>query len=61
MRISIDDIKILSATVVGVGNHFVEHIDIGVKLLISVVTLAYVGVKFFRLLKEKNNNGEDKR
>jgi|TARA_R100001530_G_C4312371_1_gene153417 hypothetical protein len=53
MRISLDDIKILSATVVGVGNHFVEHIDIGVKLIISVVTLAYVSVKFFRLLKEK--------
>jgi hypothetical protein len=54
MRISLDDIKILSATVVGVGNHFVEHIDIGVKLLISVVTLAYVGVKFYRLLTEKD-------
>jgi len=61
MRISFDDIKILFASVVGVGNHFVEHIDIGVKLLISVVTLAYVGVKLQRLLKEKNNNGEDKR
>ena len=54
MRLSLDDIKIVSATALGVGNHFVEHIDIGVKLLISVVTLAYVSVKFYRLLKERN-------
>ena len=61
MRVSLDDIKIISATTVGVGNHFVEHIDIGVKLLISLVTLAYVSVKLQRLLKEKTNDGESKR
>tara|TARA_R110002051_G_scaffold57426_3_gene106241 strand:- start:1346 stop:1510 length:165 start_codon:yes stop_codon:yes gene_type:complete len=53
MRVSFDDIKILFASVVGVGNHFVGHIDIGVKLLISLVTLMYVSVKLQRLLKEK--------
>jgi hypothetical protein len=53
MRVSFDDIKILFASGVGVGNHFVEHIDIGVKLLISLVTLMYVGVKLLRLLKEE--------
>ena len=53
MRLSLDDIKIISATTVGVGNHFVEHIDIGGKLLISLVTLVYVSVKLQRLLKEK--------
>ena len=52
MRVSFDDAKILFASVVGVGNHFVEHIDIGVKLLISLVTLAYVGIKLYRLIKE---------
>tara|TARA_R110000744_G_scaffold48176_1_gene105543 strand:+ start:313 stop:477 length:165 start_codon:yes stop_codon:yes gene_type:complete len=53
MRISIEDIKIVVAGSIGVGNHFVEHIDIGVKLLISLVTLAYVGIKLYRLIKEK--------
>lgn len=48
----LDDIKIFGASVLGVGNHFVEHIDISVKLLISLVTLAYVGVKLYRLIKE---------
>ena len=52
MRISVEDIKIVAAGVLGVGNHFVEHIDIGVKLLISLVTLAYVGIKLYRLIKE---------
>ena len=52
MRISIEDIKIIGAGTLGVGNHFIEQIDIGVKLLISLVTLAYVGVKLYRLIKE---------
>ena len=51
MRISIEDIKIVVAGSIGGGNHFVEHI--GVKLLISLVTLAYVGIKLYRLIKEK--------
>ena len=52
MQFSIEDIKILGAGVIGVGNHFIEQIDIGVKMLISLVTLAYVGVKLYRLLRK---------
>jgi len=50
---SFDDIKIIGASVLGVGNHFVEHIDIGVKLTISCVMLTYVSIKLVRLIKNK--------
>ncbi len=52
MRISFEDIKILGASTLGVSNHFVEQLDIGAKLLISLVMLTYVSIKLYRLIRE---------
>ncbi len=47
----LDDIKVLASAGAGIGN-WLLHIDIGLKVAISVVTLVYITIKLKKAIRE---------
>ena len=52
----IDDIKVVLASTVGIGNWWVTQIDLVLKIGISLATLTYIVLKIRQLLQTTNKN-----
>ena len=49
----LDDIKVLCSATVGVGNWWIETIDVYMKCAVSFVTIVYIVLKILQLIKNK--------
>jgi len=49
----IDDIKVFCSATIGVGNWWIETIDVYMKIAVSFVTVIYIILKCVKLLKNK--------
>ena len=50
MKPNADDLKVMTASVAGVGN-WALTIDVWLKIAVSAVTLVYIGLKIVELLR----------
>lgn len=49
----IDDIKVLASATVGIGNWWLEDLDLILKCCVSLATLCYIIMRCYKLRKEQ--------
>jgi len=49
--VKIEDIKCAFATIIGVGNWPIDAIDLSLKIVLTVASICYVGIRIWKELK----------
>jgi hypothetical protein len=51
--LKLDDVKATGMAILGVGNWPIEAIDIGLKIILTAISIAYFAIRINKELKEK--------
>jgi hypothetical protein len=51
--VKLEDIKCGFAAIVGVGNWPIDAIDLSLKILLTLISIFYVGIRIWKELKNK--------